>query len=332
MAKANVRPAKRRIAIAYEWLLTPVDFHEYDLVLIIACVDSERPEPSVCVYHSLLPEKRYPSRQSDISGNLGIIFPISDDSVGRRASSSERLVADAITWELAKLKFGESDTLLLLQGPMLPKLRGRLLYRGVPKSVAIWTLTWQPEWFWRMEASQQLLRNTESTIGISPMYPPKGIDRSSRCWVGRRDEKSVYHFEVLTDVWNCIVEEDWVEKCTADIQAMVSSANADTEDMISLPHGLQQARAAAKERWELEREFAWFLPRLRERKHDVAELCNGEERLQRVVESIDPQAAIATMELFASTKTFNWAKEDDVYTAFINQGSHLLDILRSHDA
>ena len=194
---------KRCIALAYQWYLTPVDFQDYHIVLTVRCYDSARPDsmkrdatrnPWTRTFHARLPDKRLQSLQTDVSGNLGIIFPVSDDGAGKRASASERLIADAIIWELGRITFDSNETIVLLQGPLLPKLRGRLLYRGVPENLSIWSLTWQPEWFRRLEASEQLLKNIEQAGCPSQVYPPKGIDRASRSWVFRPAEKIVYHF------------------------------------------------------------------------------------------------------------------------------------------
>jgi len=321
--------SKRCVAVAYEWFLTPVDFHDYDIVLNIGCFDSTKPEPWTRTYHARLPRKRSSNQQSDVSGNLGIIFPVSDDDAGKRASASERLVADAIIWELAQLDFGDTKTILLLQGPMLPKLRGRLLYRGVPKDVAIWTLTWQPEWFWRLEASEQLLRSIEEPASVSAMYPPEGIDRASRCWVCRRAEKAVYHFEVLTNTWDCVEALGWEKEYADEIASLIKPVKGDVNERLPLPSVLERARAAAKTRCALEEGFVWFLPQLREKKHD-ARGCATDERLAKVIRCIDPQAAetAGEAELFAATELFEWKNEANVYTAFRMNEGKLLSVLR----
>ncbi len=327
--------SNRRVAIAYDWFLTPVDFHDFDIVLNVGCFDSRKQESWARTYHARLPEKRSAGHQSDVSGNLGMFFPVSDDGAGNRAAASERLAADAIVWELAQLDFSGVETLLLLQGPLLPKLRGRLLYRGVPKEVAIWILTWQPEWFWRLEASEQLLRNIEGkgTTFISPMYPPEGIDRASRCWVCRREEKSVYHFEVLTNTWDCVEAKGWEGKYADQIAALIASVEGDTEEHLPLPRALELARNAAKQRCDLEKEFVWFLPQLREKKHDVKR-CASDKRMGTVIRCIDSQAAgmegkaTGMTELFAGTELFDWKNEAKVYAAFRNLESNLLSAVR----
>lgn len=326
--------SRRCVALAYEWFLTPVDFHDYDIVLNVGCFDSESGAAWARTYHACLPEKRAARQQSDVSGNLGIIFPVSDDGAGKRASASERLTADAIIWELAQIDFSHGKTLLLLQGPMLPKLRGRLLYRGAPQDITIWTVTWQPEWFWRLEASEQLLRNIEGTAVISPMYPPKGIDRASRCWVCRRAEKSVYHFEVLTNTWDCVKAQDWEEKYSEEIALLIASVEPSTDERrLSLPLALERARTVAKARCDIEREFVWFLPQLREKNHSAI-TCSTDERLGEVIRCIDPQVverdlqSNETTELFAATKLFDWKNEADVYAAFRKHENNLLNALR----
>jgi hypothetical protein len=251
----NSLSSPRCVAVAYEWFLTPVDFRDYDIVLAVGCYDSAKSETWTRTYHARLPEKQSAGRQSDVSGNLGIIFPVSDDGAGKRAAASERLVADAIIWELAQLNFAQSDTLLLVQGPLLPKLRGRLLYRGLSENVTVWTLTWQPEWFWRLEAAEQLLLNI-GKAAISPMYPPKGIDRASRCWVCRPAEKLVFHFEVLTNTWDCFAEEGWEKQCQQELASFIESVDLNSNEQPTLPHALALARGAARDQYILEKGFA----------------------------------------------------------------------------
>jgi len=326
--------AKRVIAIAYEWVLPPIDFNDFDIALSVGLFDSLSSKPTATTYHARLPSKKSPGRQSDVSGNLGLVFPVSDDGAGKRAAASERLIADAIVWELAKVTYNDSETAILIQGPMLPKLRGRLLYRGIPKHISVWAITWQPEWFWRMEASEQLLLNISGT-DISPMYPPEGVDRASRSWVFKKAEKAVFHFELLTNTWDCISTREWSTKCEQDIRALVRTAESN-EESISLPGPIKTAHDVARDRSDLEKHFLWFLPQLRDANYKFDSQTSSDDRVLQTIKCIDPECANNILAecganspgLFAGTQLLDWSNETEVYAAFRNQQDQLLKVFR----
>ena len=318
------------VAIAYDWVLAPIDFNDFDLVVNIGQFDSTIDKVNVTTYRARLPGRKNSRTQSDVSGNLGLVFPVSDDSAGKRAGVSERLIADALIWELSKIAFPDIETAILIQGPMLPKLRGRLLYRGVPKHIKIWGVTWQPEWFWRLEASQQLLENIEILQSkgiplISPMYPPQGIDRASRSWVCKRAEKAVYHFELLTNTWDAISTSDWSSVGELDIPRFVGPSELGKNPPY-LPEAMRLASDTVREKSDLERYFLWFLPQLREDDHNPHQCAKRDKRLQSAIEFIDP--AFAGADLFAGTSEFDWSNEDAVYAAFNNNPQKLLTLFR----
>lgn len=337
MAKVNdsgplSAPAVRVIAIAYEWVLVPIDFHDYDLILNVGCSDSAvHPAPRVVTYRATLPGRRNHHAQSDVAGNLGLIVPVSDDSAEKRAAASERLIADAIIWELSKIKFGNEKTSLLIQGPMLPKLRGRLLYRGIPPHIAIWAVTWQPEWFWRLEASQQMLRNIDYLPGdgqgiVSAMYPPEGIDRASRSWVCKRAEKAVYHFEVLINTWDAVGATRFEKRGETEIPSFVGDLPSSSNGAPYLPAAMRSASEAVNEQSELERGFLWLLPLLRETNYDPCICVSKEPKLEKVIAFLDPQYSGA--DLFAGTSQVDWRDETALYEAFKMNREHMLTLLR----
>lgn len=179
------------LALAYHWHLPPPDFKAFDVILVVARYETSIPNSgsinersqapaTVRRYHAKLPPKPQIGRLSDVSGTLGLLFPIADERGERIASAFERLVADVLLWEMAEHEFGNERNILLLQGPLLHKLRGRLLYRGVSEKTALYSLTYNPRRFRAIEAAEQMEANLGEQGGLSPVYPPKGIDRATR--------------------------------------------------------------------------------------------------------------------------------------------------------
>jgi hypothetical protein len=150
--------------------------------------------------------------------------------------------------------------------------------------------------------------------------------------VCRRAEKSVYHFEVLTNTWDCVEAKGWEEERVEDIKSLIASVEGDASEHLPLPKELDRARKRAKDACDLEREFAWFLPQLRENKHDAKE-CSRDKRLGKIIRCIDPEIAqkqheVVGTEFFAGTQRFDWRNELDVYAAFRNREKDLLGVLR----
>lgn len=329
----------RRIAIAYEWVLAPIDFSDYDIALSIGRSDSANlSEPvAVTTYRAHLPGRRKANAQSDVSGNSGLVFAVADDGAETRAGASERLIADAIIWELSKLSFSDTKTEIFIQGPMLPKVRGRLLYRGLPPHIQVWGITWQPEWFWRLEASNQLLRNIEIQVGdtemvspiVSPMYPPEGIDRASRSWVCKSGRKSAYHFEMLTNTWDFLIADEW--KHAGDRIKDFAGIPAPDGSGRYLPSVMRSVGESVRNQNEVERGYLWFLPQLREVKHDPMQLASKSSDLKELLKFIDPalfrDPAHQPAGLFQNTEPIDWANEAAVRAAFRNNPKEIVKLL-----
>lgn len=311
-----------KVAIAYDWHLPSPDWAEYDIALTLARADSgsRRGEPTVTTYHSKLPPAPAPADGSDVSGTLGLIDPVPDEYPNRpRASSAERLLADTVIWELAQLRFGQtSPHTVLLQGPLIPKLRGRLLYRGVAENSSIWSVTWAPEWTRRIADFCGAEKYLQPDSGISNVLPPEVLDRSTRAWF-----KNGMHWELLTDPWDCL---------KADVLNSHRKEIADT-----LPPLLSNAHQAAADRTKIERMFTELYPQCK--KVDKSEPVRAVMAI--VDRGMEPTARPTTQqarvrrsnrlrpvpvarELFAATEPLNWNNPAAVYKAFVLQQPQLL--------
>lgn len=270
--------------IAYKWLLAHTDISAFDVVFSISFVKENfkidttysenqktwtKINPQVFTYHAKLPHREIPIEQSDVSGTLGLLWPASDKYSKDKAAAFERLVSDSIIWGLSKIDFSkEFINIILIQGPLLPKLRGRLLYRALSDTIVMYTVTYQPEWFNRLEAAQTTFSRLQKTIPdshispiISPTYPPKGIDSSTRSWIAISSERKPYHFEVISNTWDCCNNPEWLVGRQEEIKNVVSEKFLckPEDNLITLPGPLAIATKSANENIQLEEKFMVFL-------------------------------------------------------------------------
>ena len=231
---------KQLLAIAYKWLLAPPELGDFDVVLFLSSCRAKFggaeavtiDVPTTRTYHAKLPPKETRRELSDVSGTIGLLHPISDEYAMHKASAFERFVADCVLWLLAEQDFSAEKTIVLLQGPMLPKLRGRFLSRGLSERVSVYALTYQPEWFRRIEAAEQSYRGlkTANRCGVGGVYPPKALDKGTRSWVYRSLECSPYHFEVITNVWDCCrTDGEWLAQARAEVQELADPGFTETD-------------------------------------------------------------------------------------------------------
>jgi hypothetical protein len=264
-------------AIAYDWLLVPTEVVDFDLALIVSScagltMGTEKvriQNPDLSIYHAKLPENETRHELSDVSGCLGLLHPVSDEYAERKAVAFERLVSDAILWRLAKEPFHQSEkTTILLQGPMLPKLRGRLMYRSIPEHITLCALTDQPDWFRRIEAAEQSYKALrESNIsGFGAAYPPRALDRGTRSWVHRSPGGFPLHFEVVTNMLDCFCPtRKWLDEIVRDIEQLVSPSLLENASQATnnIPIPLLCASRQAKDAKNRENTFITHLLSLR---------------------------------------------------------------------
>jgi hypothetical protein len=262
----------RFLAVAYKWLLVPPELNDFDVTLVLSHCRGRLTAPDALtmdeaaarVYHAKLPPKETKREQSDVSGTLGLLFPVSDEQARLKASAFERLVADTIVWQLAEEDLSNDKTWILLLGPMLPKLRGRFMYRGVSEHVSVCAVTYQPEWFRRLEAAEQSFQRLKSAdrFGLGSIYPPRALDRGSRSWVYRSSESVPLHFEVVSNVWDSSYPaRDWLPQIKGDIERLVSPqfVDGDSSALVRLPILLSKAVAKAESTQRCEDLFVKFL-------------------------------------------------------------------------
>jgi len=210
----------------------------------------------------------------DVSGTLGLLWPASDKLADQKAAAFERLLADAIQWLLANETFDSSHhNVVLLQGPLIPKLRGRLLYRGISTEVPIYTTTYQTEWFKRIEAAQItfefLPRATNKEPVVGSLYPPRGIDCSTRSWVCASAMNDPFHFEIIANSWDCCKEPDWLTHREQDIKSLLGrKILIETDKGIPLPGPLAKATELVQKIRQREQEYL-RLARFFRDMHDV---------------------------------------------------------------
>lgn len=271
--------------IAYKWSLAHTDITTFDVVLSISFVKEDfkidttfsefqeiwlKIKPQVFTYHAKLPPHEVSIEQSDVSGTLGLLWPASDKYSKDKAAAFERLVSDSIIWGLSKMDFQkEFINIILIQGPLLPKLRGRLLYRALSDNMVMYTVTYQPEWFNRLEAAQTTFSRLQKTIHdshispkISPTYPPKGVDSSTRSWLAISSERKPYHFEVISNTWDCCNHPKWISDRQEEIKIVVSNkflSKPEENSSITLPGPLAVATKSVIENIQLEEKFMVFL-------------------------------------------------------------------------
>ena len=106
---------------------------------------------------------------------------------------------------------------MLIQGPMLPKLRGRLFYRGIATNIPMLCLTYDANWLDRM-VNQAIPRHEKSCIDAPHQrklvtwegpIPCLQIDQGSRSFIGWQDNRPRYHVEVLANNWNPSESKAW---------------------------------------------------------------------------------------------------------------------------
>lgn len=281
MNKSNVYSCT---GIAYKWSLAHTNIATYDVVLSISFVKENfkidttfrkfqeiwlKIKPQVFTYHAKLPPHEVSIEQSDVSGTLGLLWPASDKYSKDKAAAFERLVSDSIIWGLSKMDFSkEFINIILIQGPLLPKLRGRLLYRALSDNMVVYTVTYQPEWFNRLEAAkttfsrlQKTMTNIQTSPKISTAYPPKGVDSSTRSWLAISSERKPYHFEVISNTWDCCNNPEWISDRQEEIKMVVSDKFLYKPDQntITLPGPLAVATKSVIENIQLEKDYMELL-------------------------------------------------------------------------
>jgi hypothetical protein len=218
------------ISLAYRWEMAPPGEQSFDVILALASTiaDVTRVAPpkaghpwqsavdtavraSFAFKHPPGPAEEH---DVDVSGLLGLLGAMQGEQGRHRANAFERLVADSMLRMMVEALGAvtpDRRPVVLLQGPMLPKLRGRLYYRGLDPELPILCLTYQPEWLCRLPETAAVPGSRGQPIaGLrweGPL-PPLPIDRGSRSFVGRGPNGS-YHVEIPANNWDPATGEEW---------------------------------------------------------------------------------------------------------------------------
>jgi hypothetical protein len=260
--------------IAYEWLLEPPHPDGHDFTLIVAASrtalgSTNQMDLRHHIYHAKFPPAGQPFQLTDVSGTLGLLWQTTDQIAQQKAETFERMLADALMWNIGDLEFPPTDEhVVLIQGPLIPKLRGRYLYRGIDPRIPIYSVTFHMEWFRRIEAAQtaiaKLPRSHQPQVGN--VYPPKAVDRATRAWVCRlpRDQEPAepLHFEVIANMWDCCdrgTGGDWLDERKSEIEALTKTANLEAiseHNDTRLPRALALATREAKQWRTFEEQFS----------------------------------------------------------------------------
>ncbi len=252
------------MGIGYDWLLVPQDIKgiEYDVILSVAIFHLNKTQ--VFTYHASLPPKYAHIEQSDVSGTLGLLWPVADKVNNVKAAALERLISDSIQWILSDQDLSVKNTIILLQGPLLPKLRGRFLYSGISKNVSIQSITYQTEWLKRLEniekISEFLKSKQKDEIVVSSVFPSLNVDQSTRSWIAiLAKTQQMYHFETITNMWDYCRDNKIIDERKEEIEMLLKNLyNEDEKLDIPLPKPLAEAVLAAKKSIEFEKDVIVF--------------------------------------------------------------------------
>ncbi|RMD60963.1 hypothetical protein D6833_08875, partial [Candidatus Parcubacteria bacterium] len=146
----------------------------------------------------------------DLSGTLGLLSPWQRPENSEAAARLERAIAEAQMWALywaieqAHQTVGQGNRVaILLQGPLLPKLRGRIQYRMIDfDKIALYALTTDPLWVRKLSEG--------GTLGAPPLgegrdsakhkwagpFPVLALDASARDFLGWQAGKLLVHARV----------------------------------------------------------------------------------------------------------------------------------------
>lgn len=307
------------LAIAYRWEFpppTPVGEHgkfQYDLALVVCLTRSEIDGDNIqapktdarkrAVYRARLPKKGEASELADVSGTLGLVYPASGQHFHRRASAAEKLIGDAIIWALAEESLEPAASpLILIQGPIIPKLRGRLLYRGLDPKVRLFGLTYRIDWLQHIESCSRMIDGLGGNA-LSEIYPPPGIDKATRTWAGQTTTKDAskhyYHLESIVDPDECCANPDWQQNVERDAKLIIANCKPYKKNtgrfasQTPLPAPMAEAISDVRMRRNGEAHLIRLLQHLRsiartEAKTIRAELI-GSNGVKELVDILDPE-------------------------------------------
>lgn len=250
--------------IAYGWVIAPHGVSDFDVSLISVGCDEDGGSTVNSTLHIKLKGTVRTADVHDISGILGLLWGGSDSADMERCVEFERAVADAILWQIEGLRKANEGKrrLILIQGPMLPKLRGRFQYRMPSRECVICTVTYQREWLRRMAMSTEDLERLQShqsegaEIRLGSIFPPTAVDTGARTWLAKFNAHP-YQLECVTSTQTG-KESVWVKDMERDILEAFkhpSPLKVANGEEVSLPKALKMATETCMNQCELERHW-----------------------------------------------------------------------------
>ncbi len=188
---------------------------------------------------------------SDVSGILGLRSSWGIPNAERQHSAFERTVADAQTWALheaiKRANTYQGDCVILLQGPLLPKLRGRLYYRLLdPVRTPIFVVTSNPTWAHRLvKRVRKHVSRTKQPTWVGP-FPDPTIDSGTRCFV-LHSYSGLVHVSVPANMLPSGQAKNYWEKCKWKLANLFESGVTPCGEhaQVDLPEPLSSAIAEA---------------------------------------------------------------------------------------
>lgn len=133
-------------AIAFDWMPEKGAPEIINLSIAIARVSKDRLDLDKYSFSVKFPENSVSARDKGVSEIVGLIPKTSPYYEETKSAFFERDLADLLVACIYKL-LEEGERCIILQGPLFPKLVGRLGYRYLTEDVVLGALTFHPLWF-----------------------------------------------------------------------------------------------------------------------------------------------------------------------------------------
>lgn len=213
---------RRCVAIGFKWSYTPTTIKECDVLLTVSRVNGvlsdDDPDTLWKIwqqehfsqsYRIKLPVPAETGIDADISGIVDLKQLLGSRDASDRTSCLDRTIADLILAELDQIPLTFDRTkpqewpIILMNGPLFPKLRGRLYYRHLNPDLPILVVTYQPPWLALLVRNLHLPSTEQpDTLGWHGPYPSEAHDSSSRFFLGTRGSRVIYHIELPSNTWS----------------------------------------------------------------------------------------------------------------------------------
>jgi hypothetical protein len=201
----------------------------------------------------------------DVSGVLGLLSPWGSADDREAHDQFERALAEVQMWALyaclERAKKANGRSVILIEGPLLPKLRGRILYRMLDfERVSLYVVTSEPRWVRHLLKGSSLQGGAESGDGTTPRagpavvyewtepIPALALDASTREFVGRRLGNDELHVTVPANTLPARNASDFWSRCKHDLEQLFKSRQTlSIHGDVMLPSILCKAVKGAKD-------------------------------------------------------------------------------------